>query len=167
MANALRSFAIRRAALSSVVAGIINLIIVYFVLRNDGAVPLFASVAEIWNHSLIGAFLPRSLLISFLVTVVTFVATVKEVSNTRADRANKLKGIPWIKIAIRKALVRALIAFLIVIGLALILRLLFPTYSTLPVSIVIPLVAIFAGLVAFSMTYSAVLTTGKMLNSQD
>ena len=167
MAVTLKSFAIRRAVLSFLVAGMINLAIVYFSLRGEGEVPLFAAVADIWNHSLIGALIPRSLVISFLVTIATFIATIKEVSKNNAERAIRLKGIPWIKIAIRKALIRALIAFLLVIALAFVLRALFPTYTVLSVSIVIPTVAIFAGLVAFSMTYSAVLTTGKILSSQD
>ena len=167
MANNLRSFAVRRAALSSVVAAILNLIIVYFALKGKGEVPLFASVAEIWNHSLIGALIPRSLIISFLVTIATFIATIKEVSKSRTQTSGKQKKRPWIKIAIRKALSRALIAFLLVMGLAIILRALFPTYATLSVSTVIPIVAVFAGLVAFSMTYSAVFSAGKILESQD
>ncbi len=164
MANTLESFAIRRAVLSSLVAGTINLIIVYFVLKGKVEVPLFAAVAEIWNHSLIGALIPRSLVVSFLVTIVTVAATVKRASK---DNAETLKTIPWVKIALRKALIRALVAFLLVIGLALVLRSLFPAYATLPVSIVIPTVAIFAALVAFSMTYSAVFSTGKTLESQN
>ncbi len=167
MAKTLRSFAIRRAVLSSIAAAIINLLIVYLVLRGKGEVPLFATVAEIWNHSLIGALIPRSLAISFLVTIATFIATIKKVSKNKADTAARLKGITWMKIAIRQAFIRALIALLLVIAFALVLRALFPTYAVLSVSIVIPTVAIFAGLVAFSMTYSAVFTTGKILQSQD
>ena len=167
MAGTLGSFAIRRALFSSIIAGCLNLIIVYFALRGEGEVPLFAAVADIWNHSLIGALIPRSIVISFLVTIVTFIATIKEVSKNKEERANRLGGIPWLKIAIRKALFRALVAFLLIIGLALVLRALFPTYATLSVSIVIPIVAIFAGLVAFSMTYSAVFSTGKMLHSKN
>jgi len=47
--------------------------------------------------------------------------------------------------------------------LAFTLRILFPTYATLSISVVIPIVGIFAALVAFSMTLSAVYSTGKML----
>ena len=166
MTHNLGSFALRRAVSSSVVAAILNLIIVYFALKGKGEVPLFAAVADIWNHSLIGALIPRSLVISFLVTIATFVATIKEVSKTNVERASKLKGKPWIKIAIRKALSHALVAFLLVIGLALMLRVLFPTYATLSVSVVIPIAAIFAGLVAFSMTYSAVFSAGKIFVSK-
>lgn len=166
IAHNLGSFAVRRAVLSSVVAAILNLIIVYFALKGRGEVPLFAAVADIWNHSLIGALIPRSLVISFLVTIATFIATMKEVSKRQAKVSKEIKGKPWIKIAIRKALSRALVAFLLVIGLALILRVLFPTYATLSVSVVIPTVAIFAGLVAFSMTYSAVFSAGKIFVSK-
>lgn len=60
-------------------------------------------------------------------------------------------------------MIRALIAFVLVLLLALTLRILFPTYATLSVSVVIPIVGIFAGLVAFSMTHAAVYSTGKML----
>ncbi|GJM14736.1 MAG: hypothetical protein DHS20C13_00630 [Thermodesulfobacteriota bacterium] len=161
----LKQFALKRAIFSACVAGIVNLIIVYFALRADGEVPLFASVAEIWNHSLIGALIPRSIFISFIITVTTMFATVKEVSNKSEDIYLKLKKSSWIKIALRKALIQALIAFIAVIILAYILRLLFPTYAKLSVSIVIPIVGIFAALVAFSMTYSAVFSTGKILNS--
>jgi len=161
--NNLRSFAIRRAITSAIIAGLVNLIIVYFSLRGIDDVPLFASVAEIWNHSLIGALIPRSLVLSFIITITTVFATVKEASTKSENISNKLEKTSWIKIALRKAVMRALIAFVLVLLLAFTLRILFPTYATLSVSVVIPIVGIFAGLVAFSMTHSAVYSTGKML----
>ena len=163
MAHNLRTFAVKRAALSACVAAIINIILVYFALQGKSDVPLFASVAEIWNHSLIGALIPRSLVLSFIITITTIFATVKEVSSKSKDISLKLKKSSWIKIAVQKALIQALIAFISVIVLAYILRLLFPTYTTLSVSVVIPIVGIFAALVAFSITLSAVYSTGKIL----
>lgn len=163
MAFNLRTFATKRAITSAIIAGLVNLIIVYFTLKGKGEVPLFASVAEIWNHSLIGALIPRSLIASFIITITTVFATVKEVSSKSENISNKLKKTSWIKIALRKAVIRALIAFVLVLLLALTLRILFPTYATLSVSVVIPIVGIFAGLVAFSMTHAAVYSTGKML----
>lgn len=161
--NNLRSFAIRRAITSAIIAGLVNMIIVYFALKGKGDVPLFASVAEIWNHSLIGALIPRSLVLSFIITITTVFATVKEASTKSENISNKLEKTSWIKIALRKAVIRALIAFVLVLLLAFALRILFPTYATLSVSVVIPIVGIFAGLVAFSMTHAAVYSTGKML----
>lgn len=164
MALKLKQFALKRGIFSACVAGIINLTIVYFALSADGDVPLFASVAEIWNHSLIGALIPRSIFISFIITVTTIFATVKEVSSKSEEISLILKKSSWIKIAFQKALIRALIAFIAVIILAYILRLLFPTYATIPATAVIPIVGIFSALVAFSMTYSAVFSTGKILS---
>ncbi len=163
----LRNFAIKRATFSACAAGIINLIIVYFALRGKGEVPLFASVAEIWNHSLIGALIPRSLVLSFIITITTVTATIKESSRKSENISNKIKRTSWIKIVLRKAVIRALIAFVLVLLLAFTLRILFPTYATLSVSIVIPLVGIFAALVAFSMTYAAVFSTGRILDSKN
>ena len=166
MALKLKQFALKRGIFSACIAGIINLIIVYIALNGEGKVPLFASVAEIWNHSLIGALIPRSIFISFIITVTTMFATAKEVSNKSKDLSLKLNKSSWIKIALQEALIRALIAFISVIVLAYILRWLFPTYATLSVKVVIPIVGIFAALVAFSMTYSAVFSTGKILASE-
>lgn len=163
----LKQFALKRAVISAVAAGVINLIIVYVALHGKGEVPLFASVAEIWNHSLIGALIPRSIVISFLITITTMYATAKEVSTSSKEISLKFKKSSWIKITVRKALLRALIAFISVIVLAYILRAIFPTYATLCVSVVIPIVGIFAGLVAFSMTYSAVFSAGKILVAKD
>lgn len=163
MALKLTKFALKRGIFSACVAGIINLLIVYFVLGGKGEVPLFASFAEIWNHSLIGALIPRSIFISFIITITTVFATVKEISNISKDFSLKIKKSSWVKIALRQALIRALIAFILVIAFAYILRSLYPTYAKLSVSIVIPIVGIFAALVAFSMTYSAVFSTGKIL----
>jgi hypothetical protein len=165
--NNLRTFAAKRAVLSACVAGIINSIIVYFALQGKADVPLFASVAEIWNHSLIGALIPRSLVLSFIVTITTVFATVKEASRKSENISIKIKNASWIKIALRKAVIRALIAFILVLLLAFTLRILFPTYATLPVSVVIPIVGFFAALIAFSMTYAVVLSTSKILDSQD
>jgi len=163
MAHNLRTFAVKRAVLSASIAAIINLIIVYFVLKGKSEVPLFASVAEIWNHSLIGALIPRSLVLSFIITITTVFATAKEASRKSENFSIKIKNAPWIKIVIMKALIHALIAFILVLILAITLRILFPIYSTLSVSVVIPVVGIFAALVAFSMTLAAVYSTGKML----
>lgn len=165
--NDLRSFATKRAITSAIIAGLVNLIIVYFALKGKGEVPLFASVAEIWNHSLIGALIPRSLVLSFIITITTVTATVKEASRKSENISNKLEKTSWIKITLRKAVIRALIAFVLVLLLAFTLRILFPTYATLSVSIVIPLVGIFAALVAFSMTYAAVFSTGRILDSKN
>jgi len=163
MAHNLRTFAVKRAVLSASVAAIINIIIVYFALQGKSDVPLFASVAEIWNHSLIGALIPRSLIISFIITITTVFATAKEASRKSENISIKIKNASWIKAVIKKALIRALIAFILVLMLAFTLRILFPTYATLSISVVIPIVGIFAALVAFSMTLSAVYSTGKML----
>ncbi|MCK5392603.1 MAG: hypothetical protein KAJ31_09250 [Deltaproteobacteria bacterium] len=100
---------------------------------------------------------------SFIITITTVIATVKEASRKSENISNKLEKTSLIKIALRKAVIRALIAFVLVLLLALTLRILFPTYATLSVSVVIPIVGIFAGLVAFSMTHAAVYSTGKML----
>jgi len=166
MALKLKKFALKRGIFSACVAGVVNIIIVYLALRGKGEVPLFASVAEIWNHSLIGALVPRSIIISFIITVTTMYATAKEVSTKSVDVSTKLEKTSWIKIALQRALVRALIAFISVIVFAYILRLIFPAYATLSVGIVIPFVGIFASIVAFSMTYSAVFSTGKILSNK-
>ena len=160
----LKKFAVKRSILSAFGAGIVNLIIVYFTLASYGSVPLFASVAEIWNHSLIGALIPRSIVISLFITITTVFATVKEATGGSEIILKKLKQTSWIKIVATKALIRAFIAFMSVILIASIMRLLFPTYTTLTVSTVIPIVVIFSALVAFSMTYSAVMSTGKILD---
>jgi magnesium-transporting ATPase (P-type) len=146
-----------------VAAGIVNLIIIYFTLRSDGKVPLFAAVADIWNHSLIGALIPRSIVISLIITITTVYTTAKEASSHSLEIASRLQKTPWIKMALRKALFRALIAFIFVILLAYVLRMFFPIYSELSVSLVIPIVGLFAAFIAFSMTYAAVLSTGKIL----
>jgi len=167
MAHNLRTFAVRRAILSALAAGIANLIIAYFALKGKVDVPLFASVADVWNHSLIGALIPRSLVLSFITTITTVAATIKESSRKRGIETKNTMNTSWIKIALRKAVIRALIAFVLVIILALILRTLFPTYATLSVFVVIPIVGIFAALVAFSMTYAAVFSTSRILDSED
>jgi hypothetical protein len=103
------------------------------------------------------------LIISFIITITTVFATAKEASRKSENISIKIKNVSWIKTVIKKALIRALIAFILVLMLAFTLRILFPTYATLSVSVVIPIVGIFAALVAFSMTLSAVYSTGKML----
>ena len=161
MPEKLSTFAKRRAVISGIAAGIINMIILYIALRGTTNVSLFALEAEKWNHSLIGAFIPRALVISIVITFTTVWATLK------AHSEDGLESIPWIKITLIKALVRALLAFLFVLALALILRGLFPTYAVISTSLVIPLVSVFAGAVAFYMTYSAVLSTEGMVRSEE
>ena len=164
--NNLRSFATKRAITSGIISGIVNIVIVYLALKGKGEVPLFASVAEMWNHSLIGALIPRSLVLSFIITITTVRATLKEIARNSGQVSSQSKP-SWIKITLRKALIRAIIAFALVLLLAFTLRILLPTYATLSVSVVIPIVGIFAGLVAFSMTHAAVISTSRILDSKD
>lgn len=161
MSEKLITFAKRRALTSGIAAGIVNVIILYFALNGESEVPLFALVAEKWNHSLIGALIPRALIISIVVTFVTVWVTLK------AHNEEDAGDIPWIRITLIKALIRAVQAFVYVLGLALLLRALYPTYAEISTSIVIPVVAVFAGAVASYMTYSAVLSTESLLHPED
>jgi len=158
MTDRLTKFAKRRAIISGIVAAILNVIILYLALSGKSQVPLFAFVAEKWNHSLIGALIPRALIISIAVTFTTVWVTLK------AHSEEGIGKIPWIRITLVKALVKAVQAFIFVLALAFILRGLFPTYAEISTSIVIPLVAAFAGGVASYMTYSAVLSTESLLH---
>ena len=158
MTDQLSRFAKRRALISGIIAGIANIIILYFALNGKAEVPLFAFAAEKWNHSLIGALIPRALVISIAVTFTTVWVTLK------AHSEGGISKIPWIRLTLIKALVRAVQAFIFVLALAFILRGLFPTYAEISTSIVIPVVAVFAGAVASYMTYSAVLSTESLLH---
>lgn len=73
----LRAFAARRAATGAVTAGLLNAAVIHFSLGDLAEVSIFALVAEHWKQSLIGALVPRAVLISLLVAIVTVWATVK------------------------------------------------------------------------------------------
>ncbi len=158
MSEILIKFAKRRALTSGIAAGIVNIVILYFALMGKTEVPLFALVAEKWNHSLIGALIPRALIISIAVTFVTVWITLKTHKEEGAG------DIPWFRITLIKALFRAVLAFIFVLGLALLLRAAFPKYAEISTYIVIPAVAVFAGAVASYMTYAAVLSTESFLH---
>ena len=158
MTDKLLKFAKRRALISGIAAGVLNVIILYFALSGKSQVPLFALVAEKWNHSLIGALVPRALVISIFVTLLTVWITLKAHSEEYAGR------VPWFRITLITALIRAVLAFIFVLALALILRALYPTYAEISTFIVMPAVGVFAGAVASYMTYSAVLSTASLLH---
>jgi len=161
MTDKLIAFAKRRALISGIVAGVLNATILYFVLSGKSQVPLFAFVAEKWNHSLIGALVPRALVISIVITFTTVWITLK------AHSQGGIHNIPWVRITLIKALVRSVLAFIFVLALALLLRATYPTYAEISTSIVIPVVAVFAGVVASYMTYSAVLSTESLLHPEE
>ena len=161
MPTDLIKFAKKRAIVSFIVAAAVNALILYFALSKEAEIPLFALVAENWRHSLIGALMPRALVISILVTFVTVWLTLKKHSK------DEMGYIPWFRITLITALVRAVLAFIFVVGFALLLRAAYPTYAEISTSIVIPAVAVFAGVVAAYMTYAAVLTTESLLYPEE
>lgn len=158
MTHNLTAFAKKRALISFIAAGALNVIILLFALSGKTEVPLFALEAEKWNHSFIGALIPRALVISIVVTFLTVWITLK------AHKNGGPGDIPWFRITLIKALIRAILAFIFVLALALILRAAYPTYAEISTSIVIPAVAVFAGAVASYMTYAAVLSTESFLH---
>jgi hypothetical protein len=161
MTDKLIAFAKRRALISGIVAGVLNVIILYFALSGKSQVPLFALVADKWNHSLIGALVPRALVISIVITFTTVWITLK------AHSQGGIHNIPWVRITLIKALIRSVLAFIFVLALALLLRATYPTYAEISTSIVIPVVAVFAGVVASYMTYSTVLSTESLLHPEE
>jgi hypothetical protein len=64
----LKQFASKRAGAAAVVAGLVNALVVHLVLSGIPEVPIFALVAEHWKQSLIGALIPRAVLISLVAT---------------------------------------------------------------------------------------------------
>jgi len=155
----LRQFAQKRAVTGATVAGLLNGLIVHLSLRGTSEVPIFALVAEEWKHSLLGALVPRALLISLLVTVLTVWATVKSRSAGTLDPPIA-PDVPWVGRTLRLALKRAAYGFGLVLGIALVLRLLLPKYSVVSAGWVTLLVALFAAAIAFLMSYTAVIKAG-------
>jgi len=153
-------FARKRAVTGATVAGLLNGLIVHLSLRETSEVPIFALVAEEWKKSLIGALVPRTLLISLLVTVLTVWATVKGRSAGEVDPPIA-SDVPWVGRTLKLALKRAAYGFGLVLGIALILRLVLPKFSAVPAGWVTLLVAVFAAAVAFLMSYTAVIRAGR------
>lgn len=156
----LREFARQRGITGAVVAGLLNGLLAHLSLKDTAAVPIFALVAADWKQSLIGALIPRALVISVLVTIATVWATV------RSRKAGEVQppldqDVAWFGRTLKLALKRAVYGFLLVLVLALLLRLLLPTYSDLSSSAVTMFVALFAAAVAFAMSYTAVIKAGK------
>jgi hypothetical protein len=154
----LKQFASKRAATGAVVAGLVNALVVYLSLSGLSEVPIFALVAEHWKQSLIGALVPRAVLISLLVTVVTVWATVRSRAAGNVDPPLD-PGVPWLGRTLKVGLTRSVYGFLLVLAIALVLRVLLPTYTAIPSRWVIVLVALFAAGIAYLMSYTVVLKT--------
>ena len=157
----LKQFASKRATTGAVVAGLVNALVVYLSLSGLPEVPIFALVAEHWKQSLIGALIPRAALISLLVTFMTVWATV------RSRAAGEVEppvdpGVPWMGRTLKVGLTRSVYGFLLVVAIALLLRVLLPTYTAVPSTWVVVLVALFAAGIAYLMSYTAVLKTGRV-----
>ena len=154
----IRRFAARRAATAAVVAGLLNALIVHLSLSGLSRVPIFALVAGNWKQSLVGALIPRAALISMLVTFMTVWATV------RSHAAGKLRapidtGAPWLGKTLKIGLTRSVYGILIVFALALVLRVLLPTYAAISTAWVTVFVTLFSAAIAYVMAYRAVLKT--------
>jgi hypothetical protein len=162
----LKQFAAKRAATAAVVAAVINALLVYLTLAGIPEVPIFALVAEHWNHSLIGALVPRAVLVSLLVTFVTVWATVR--SRMAGEVHPPLApGEPWVGRTLKIGLTRSAYGFLLVLAIALLLRVLLPTYTAVPPAWVVVLVALFAAGIAYLMSYTAVLKSAGQTDDAD
>jgi len=161
----LNQFASKRATTGAVVAGLVNALVVYLSLSGLPEVPIFALVAEHWKQSLIGALIPRAVLISLLVTFMTVWATVR--SRTAGDVDPPLDpDVPWVGRTLKVGLTRSVYGFLLVLAIALLLRVLLPTYTTVPSTWVVVLVALFAAGIAYLMSYTLVLKTARPIGDR-
>ena len=155
----LTQFAAKRAATAALIAGLANAIVVHLSLSGIPEVPIFALVAEHWKQSLIGALIPRAVLISLLVTFMTVWATVR--SRTAGEVDPPLDpDVPWVGRTLEVGLTRSVYGFLLVLAVALILRVLLPSYTAIPTTWVVALVALFAAGIAYLMSFTVVLKTG-------
>lgn len=156
----LRQFAEKRAATGAVTAGIANAVVVYLSLSGLSEVPIFALVAEHWKQSLVGALVPRAVLISLLVTIMTVWATVR--SRAAGNVHPPIEpGVPWFGSTLKISLTRSVYGLLLVLGIALILRALLPAYTSVPSTWVVVLVALFAAGIAYLMSYTAVMRVAR------
>jgi prepilin signal peptidase PulO-like enzyme (type II secretory pathway) len=89
---------------------------------------------------------------------MTVWATVR--SRTAGDVAPALDpGVPWVGRTLKVGLTRSVYGFLLVLAIALLLRVLLPTYTTVPSTWVVVLVALFGAGIAYLMSYRVVLKT--------
>jgi hypothetical protein len=161
----LKQFAFKRAATGAIVAGLVNALVVYLALSGIPEVPIFALVAEHWKQSLIGALIPRAMLISLLVTFVTVWATVR--SRTAGDVDPPLDpSVSWVGRTLKLGLTRSVYGFVLVLAIALLLRVLLPTYTAVPSTWVVVLVALFAAGIAYLMSYTVVLKTARQADDR-
>jgi len=160
----LKAFAFKRAVTGALVAGAVNALVIGVALRGLPEVPVFALVAEQWNHSLMGALVPRAALLSLLVTFVTVWATVKSSAAGLVQPPIATDDL-WVRKTLKVGLTRSIYALLLVLAIALILRLLLPTYTTLPSAWVMVLVTLFAAVLAYVMCHTAVLRTARALGA--
>jgi prepilin signal peptidase PulO-like enzyme (type II secretory pathway) len=70
-------------------------------------------------------------------------------------------GVPWVGRTLKVGLTRSAYGFLLVLAIALLLRVLLPAYTALPSTWVVVLVALFAGGIAYLMSYTAGLKTAR------
>jgi hypothetical protein len=156
----LRQFAEKRAATGAVTAGLVNALVVHLSLSGLSEVPIFALVAEHWKQSLIGALVPRAVLISLLVTIMTVWATIKSRSAGSVHPPID-PGVPWFGNTLTIGLTRSAYGLVLVLSIAVILRALLPTYTSVPSAWVTVLVALFAAGIAYLMSYTAVMRVAR------
>ena len=156
----LKEFAKKRGITGAVVAGLLNGVLVHLSLKGADAVPIFALVAADWTKSLIGALIPRALVISVLVTILTVWAT------TKSRKAGEVhppldQDVPWFGRTLKLSLKRAVYGFLLVLAIIVVLRLLLPKYSFVSPGVATLFVTLFAAAIAFVMSYTAGIRAGK------
>jgi hypothetical protein len=161
----LRQFAEKRAATGAVTAGLVNALVVHLSLSGLSEVPIFALVAEHWKQSLVGALVPRAVLISLLVTIMTVWATVKSRAAGTVHPPIE-PGVPWLGRTLKVGLTRSVYGLLLVLAIALVLRALLPTYTSVPSTWVTVLVGLFAAGIAYLMSYTAVMRVAQLVEER-
>jgi ABC-type multidrug transport system permease subunit len=74
--------------------------------------------------------------------------------------------VPWVGRTLKVGLTRSVYGFLLVLAIALLLRVLLPTYTTVPSTWVVVLVALFAAGIAYLMSYTLVLKTARPIGDR-
>jgi ABC-type multidrug transport system permease subunit len=70
-------------------------------------------------------------------------------------------GVPWVGRTLKVGLTRSVYGILLVLAIALVLRAFVPTYTAIPPTWVVVLVALFAAGIAYLMSYTVVLKTAR------
>jgi len=154
----IREFALKKQApKDGLVNAVLNGVLTYFLLSGVADIPVISPPGSGFSHSLLGTLVMPAIVIAFVISLITSKVAVKK--RIKGEILPSLDaGVPWVKVALKWGIARAVLNVFIVYGLGGMLIQISPDMRVSRLAAAV-IVFVMAGVIAYIESYFAILKT--------